>query len=145
MNSRPGGFHGDFDRNRAASVSRPGNDYATPQVVDVRLKWNNFGRHYQQVGIAEVIQSVTSDSQAAKAGLQSNDVIVEAGSRPIHSARDLLRVVAETPIGSKLSLTIERNEKRQQLIAEIGKMPALPQGAAETAPMGFSPPKFTTA
>jgi serine protease Do len=71
-----------------------------------------------------LVASVVADSPAAKAGLKSGDVIVEAGSHPIHRAHDLPRVVAETPIGSKLLLTVERDGTTYQLGAEIGKMPA---------------------
>jgi formylglycine-generating enzyme required for sulfatase activity/class 3 adenylate cyclase len=80
-----------------------------------------------------LVASVIADSPAAKGGLKSGDVIVEAASRPIRRAHDLPPVVAETPIGSKLPLTIERDGKTQQLVAQIANMPANPKTAAPAA------------
>ena len=71
-----------------------------------------------------LVASVSADTPAAKAGLKSGDVIVAAGSHPIHSAHDLPRVVAETPVGSKLDLTVERDGKNHTLVATIGAIPA---------------------
>jgi serine protease Do len=71
-----------------------------------------------------LVASVAPGSPAAKAGLKSGDVIVAAEGRPIHGAHDLPRLVAETPVGKTLDLTIERDGKRQTIAATIGEMPA---------------------
>jgi serine protease Do len=84
-----------------------------------------------------LVASVVANSPAAKAGLKSGDVIVAAGGHRIHTAHDLPRLVAETPVGSKLDLTVERDGKTQHIVADIGEMPAKfasAAGANETEP-----------
>jgi serine protease Do len=70
-----------------------------------------------------LVATVTPNSPAAKAGLKSGDVITEAGGREIKTVHDLPRLVASSPVGSKLDLTILRDGKKQTLEATIGRMP----------------------
>ena len=46
---------------------------------------------------------------AAKAGLQSNDIIVEFGGQPVSNAQDLIQKVASSPVGQSVSLTFLRD------------------------------------
>ncbi len=80
-----------------------------------------------------LVASVIGDSPAAKAGLKSGDVIVSADNHPIRTAHDLPRLVAETPVGSKLDLTVRRGDKDQNIDVTIGKMPAQLASAVESA------------
>ena len=86
-----------------------------------------------------LVASVIADSPAAKSGLKSGDVIVEAASHPIQSARDLSRVVAEAPIGSELPLSIERDGKTQQLVAQIAKTPTNAEATSATTSSSGAP------
>jgi serine protease Do len=70
-----------------------------------------------------LVASVTADSPAARAGLEQGDVITAAGGHEIKSVHDLPRVVAATPVGSKLGLTIVRDGKQKTVEATIGEMP----------------------
>ncbi len=83
-----------------------------------------------------LVASVLRDSPAAKAGLKSGDVIVAAGDHPIRAAHDLPRVVAETPVGEKLDLSVVRDGKTQTVAATIGAMPVklASTGPGETQP-----------
>ncbi len=79
-----------------------------------------------------LVASVIRNSPAAKAGLKSGDVIVSADNHPIRTAHDLPRLVAETPVGSKLNLTIRRGGKDENVEVAIGKMPAQIASAEES-------------
>ena len=62
-------------------------------------------------------------SPAAHADVQQGDVILKAGDRPINEVHDLPRIVAASPIGQKLNLTIERDGKQMSLAPTIAQMP----------------------
>jgi len=70
-----------------------------------------------------LVASVSPDSPAEKAGIKPGDVVTAAGGRDIKTMHDLPRLVAATPIGSKLDLTIRRGGKQQSVAATIGEMP----------------------
>jgi serine protease Do len=55
-----------------------------------------------------VVEEVRSDSAAAKAGLKSGDVIVAFDGERVRSARQLERLVAETPAGRTVKLSVQR-------------------------------------
>jgi len=65
---------------------------------------------------------VTPNSPAAKAGIKQGDVILSANGHPIKTMHDLPRLVAATPIGQKLELTIRRNGKEMTVAATIAEM-----------------------
>ena len=76
----------------------------------------------------------TKDGQptpAAKAGLQSNDIIVEFNGQSISNAQDLIQKVAASPIGQSVALTYlrERDDKFEKHSADIvlGERPGLQQ------------------
>jgi serine protease Do len=117
------------------------------QVVDqlkeygeTRRGW--LGVHVQNVtgeiaaslGLKEpsgaLVASITPDSPAAAAGLQTSDVIVKFDGQPIDSMRALPRVVAGTTIGKSVELEVLRNGATVRLEATIGR---LPQDAEEEA------------
>jgi serine protease Do len=55
-----------------------------------------------------VVEEVRSDSAAAKAGLKSGDVIVAFDGERVRSARQLERLVAETPAGRTVKASVQR-------------------------------------
>jgi serine protease Do len=70
-----------------------------------------------------LVASVTPDSPAAQAGIKQGDVITAAGGHEIKSVHELPRLVAATPVGSKLQLTIVRDGRQKTVEASIGEMP----------------------
>jgi serine protease Do len=82
-----------------------------------------------------LVASVIPNSPASKVGLKQGDVILKAGDHPIKTVHELPRVVAGSPIGQKLALTVERNGKEMTLEPTIAEMPQnLQQMAAGTGP-----------
>jgi serine protease Do len=76
----------------------------------------------------------TKDGQptpAAKAGMQSNDIITEFNGQPVASAQDLIQKVAATPVGESASFTFlrDRDGKLEKMSANVvlGERPKLQQ------------------
>ncbi|MCX7348061.1 MAG: DegQ family serine endoprotease [Alphaproteobacteria bacterium] len=69
-----------------------------------------------------LVADVTPGGPAEKAGLQSGDIIIQFNGRPVVTMRDLPKIVAETPIGEKVPLTVLRKGKDVALTAEVGRL-----------------------
>ena len=66
----------------------------------------------------------TKDGQptpAAKAGMQSNDIIIEFNAQTVLSAQDLIQKVAATPVGENATFTFlrERDGKLEKMTANV--------------------------
>ena len=57
------------------------------------------------------VEDVRKESPAAKAGVQEGDVITEFDGERVRSARQLSRLVSETPAGRTVSMKIQRDGK----------------------------------
>jgi serine protease Do len=68
---------------------------------------------------------------AAKAGLQTNDIIVEFNSQPVLSAQDLIQKVASTPVGGSATFGFlrDRDGKLEKMSANVvlGERPEVQQ------------------
>ena len=69
-----------------------------------------------------LVSSVADDSPAKRAGLQRGDVIVEYDGRKVARSEDLPRVVAETPVGRAVPITVMRAGKPVTLSATIARL-----------------------
>ena len=69
-----------------------------------------------------LIADVTRTGPAEKAGIQAGDVVVEFNGRPVTSMRDLPKIVAETPIGSKVPVKLLRKGEEVMVTAEVGRL-----------------------
>jgi S1-C subfamily serine protease len=88
-------------RVRRAFLGIAGGTRAMPPAMAERL-----GR---KAGVE--VQEVVSGSPAAAAGLQGGDLIVSVGESSVAKAGDLQRLMVEARIGSKLPLTVLRNDR----------------------------------
>ena len=79
-----------------------------------------------------LVSSVTPDSPAAKAGLESGDVILSWDGQQVTRLKDLPRLVAFTPAGKSVELEIWRKGAQQTLTVVTGKAPEDPQLAARS-------------
>jgi serine protease Do len=80
-----------------------------------------------------LVRSVEDESPAQKAGLKADDVIVRFQGEPIHSARQLTRLVREQPEGRTVSLEVVRGGATQRLQATLQE---------RAGSWGFDIPKF---
>jgi serine protease Do len=69
-----------------------------------------------------LVASVMDDSPAQKAGLKRGDVIAEYNGRKVGRSESLPLVVAETPVGRHVPLTVYRDAKRMTVSVTIARL-----------------------
>ena len=67
-----------------------------------------------------VVMQVVPGSQAQKAGIKPNDVIVSVNGNPVSSAQDVSNVIGLLRVGTPVTLGILRNGKQITIHAQIG-------------------------
>lgn len=77
-----------------------------------------------------LVNEVSEDSPAAKAGIQPGDVITEADGRTVLVPHDISQFVVTAKVGDKLHLTLDRNGKTRKLEAVVAlASPPIPPSA----------------
>lgn len=69
-----------------------------------------------------LVSKVLPNTPAEKAGLQAGDVIVEFDNHVVEEASDLPMIVARTPAGKEVGVTVLRHGDDKKLTVTIGKM-----------------------
>jgi serine protease Do len=93
-----------------------------------------------------MVQSVTENSPASKAGVHEGDVILRYGDRDIGHVQDLTRAVAETKAGTAKDMQVFRNGRQQTLRVSIAPLKdASPEESklASNGPDASSPESLT--
>jgi len=70
-----------------------------------------------------VVNDVTADSPADKAGIQPEDVILSADTKQIEDSSDLSRYIASKAPGTEVELTVLRKGERKRFTLELGTFP----------------------
>ncbi len=70
-----------------------------------------------------LVASVVADSPAAKAGVQTGDVIIGYNGKQVARMRDLPRMVAETKADTRVDIKVWRQGKEHTLTTTIARMP----------------------
>ena len=68
-----------------------------------------------------IVRAVTLGSPAADAGLEDGDIVVEFDGQRVRSARQLSRLVEETPVGREVPLLVMRDNERLMLSVTPGE------------------------
>lgn len=71
-----------------------------------------------------LVAAVVPKSPAAEAGLEPGDVIEAVGGRRLEQAQELLGLVLEQPVGTRVRLAILRRGKALEVWLRVGKRPA---------------------
>jgi serine protease Do len=72
------------------------------------------------------IKRVDEDSPASKAGLRENDVILEVNGKPVEGVEQVVRPIAEGSAGTKINLTVWRNNAKVPVAVTLESRPAGP-------------------
>ena len=126
-------------RNGSIGFAIPSNvvKMLTPQLMAKgTVEWGWLGVSITEVGDDDVprlklrdsrgvlIRSVMPGEPADQGRVRPNDVIVALDGSPMEGPRDLQRVVASTPVGQKIRVTVLRDGREQQLDVTIGRYKA---------------------
>lgn len=131
IKSRSGGFQGvglAISSNMAKSVMKQLLESGVVQrgylgVVVKPVPADVASRLGVQDGQGAVVSRVYDGSPAAKAGVQSGDVIVSANGKPIKDAQALVQLVLTLPLGKPTDLAIVRDGKQETLKVTIEEQP----------------------
>src|SRR5205823_8896888 len=93
----------------------------------------SFGLHGAE---GALVADVVSGGPAAKAGLARGDVVVRWGDRLVQRSRDLPFMVALTPPGTRVPVTILRDGKERSIDVTVERMPAEGKRESRAAPRG---------
>jgi len=81
-------------------------------------------KHGLRDGFGVLIVEVLKETPAAQSGLATGDLVVAVRDRPVVDTRTLQRLVAATPVGEELPLTVlRRGDGRQRVSVRVGVMP----------------------
>ncbi len=69
-----------------------------------------------------LIAGIDDKGPAKPAGIQAGDVVVKFDGQEIKEMRDLPKIVAETPVGKDVEVTIIRNGKEEKKIVKLGRL-----------------------
>jgi serine protease Do len=90
-------------------------------------------RMRRAVGLPErdgvLVRGVAEESPAARAGLESGDLIVEAGGRAVSSADDLHEALDASGPGGSLSLTVVRGQEERSVRVDLSATGPAPERA----------------
>src|SRR5438477_3553469 len=104
-----------------------------PQLAEEgKIEWGWLGVSIGEVGDEEltalnlkeprgaVIREVMPGEPAARGGLRANDVVVSFDGAPVEAPKDLQRLVAVTPVGTRVRLGVLRNGQAEDVEVTVG-------------------------
>jgi serine protease Do len=80
-------------------------------------------KEYDQTDAGALVVSVEDNSPALRAGIKRYDLIIEANGKPIKSAADLQREIANSNPGDSVAVTLIRNGKKVSLKVSVAEAP----------------------
>jgi serine protease Do len=70
-----------------------------------------------------IVETVTCGGPADKAGIKTEDIILALNGKDVKNGDDLVARIADSPIGEKVTITVDRNGKRLDLAAVVADRP----------------------
>jgi len=79
------------------------------------------GVEYDDATGSVVVKKVLPGSPAAKAGFKAGDAITEVKATDVKTGKDLSAALAKAGVGTKLTFTVKRGDKTEELTVELGR------------------------
>ena len=102
----------------------------------------------ESLGLAKasgaLVSDVTKDGPAEAAGLKKGDIILSFNDREVDTMRKLPRIVAETPIGKAVPVTVWREGRKVSVQAKIGELEAAEKNQLALAKAAPNRPRPST-
>jgi serine protease Do len=95
----------------------------TPQIAKIYHLPVARGAIVSNINETMEVDGNVAESPAAKAGLRTNDIILEFRGEPIKDDAELVRRVASTPVGTSAPMKVFRDGKEIALTVVIGRRP----------------------
>src|SRR6202521_5662320 len=90
-----------------------------------------------------LVAGVDEKGPAKPAGIEAGDVIIKFDGKDINEMRDLPRVVADTPVGKDVDVTIVRKGKEENRVVKLGRLEDGEKQAALTPKKDAAPEEKT--
>lgn len=120
-------------------ISKP---YIGVSVTDVSQETQSYG-----LPQGAAVKAVTEDGPAYKAGLQVNDIIIQANGQTISGSSDLVQAVKAAAVGDELTLTVYRQGETLELMVTVAEQiqsalaneeePKAEESSSQMLPWGF--------
>jgi len=81
-----------------------------------------------------IVTNVVEDSPADKAGVKFEDVIVEFEGKGVEDSRDLMKRVAMLKPGTKVTMVVMREGKKETITVELTERPKLEEMTTDETP-----------
>ncbi len=104
-----------------------------PQLAEKgKVEWGWLGVSIAEVGDEDLakynlkeprgvlIRQVVAGQPADQAGMKANDVILAVDGAPVEEPRDLQRIIASTPVGKMVKLSVMREGKETEVSVTVG-------------------------
>jgi serine protease Do len=112
-------------RARSATIRRPADrGYLGVGVIEMTPNRARELKLPNENGVE--IKRVDEESPASKAGLRENDVILEVNGKPVEEVEQFVRPIAEGAAGSKINLTVWRNNAKVPVAVTLESRPVGP-------------------
>jgi serine protease Do len=81
---------------------------------------DDFGKYKLTEARGVIIRNVVAGQPADQGGIKANDVVLAVDGSPVDEPRDLQRIIASTPVGKSVKLSVMREGKATELTVTVG-------------------------
>ncbi|MGC2660536.1 MAG: Do family serine endopeptidase [Bryobacteraceae bacterium] len=104
----------------------------------IGIQWSRDGSQpdtLQAFGLDHgvLVEEVSSSGPAGKAGLKADDIVIALNNHPVKNGEELTDKVADLPIGSDATLTVDRNGKRMDFNVNVEERSVVWKDRLQTA------------